>query len=64
MANRDPGPDSHTTAVLWDLLIALDAARADVWDDGFPFHAGVREGLERAAVLIRGRLAHLIETEP
>ena len=56
--------DHRAAAVtLWELLIALDAAAADVWQDGSPWQAGVREGLERAAVLVRGRLAHTLETE-
>jgi hypothetical protein len=43
--------------VLWDLLVDLDEATARVWDDGGPFNAGVREGLARAACLIRQALA-------
>jgi hypothetical protein len=57
------GHTDPATIVLWDLLVALDAAAADVWLDGSPWQAGVREGLERAAVLVRGRLAYLVETE-
>jgi hypothetical protein len=53
--------DPSTAVILWELLIALDAARAEVWDDGSPFHAGIREGLERAEVLVRGRLARVAE---
>lgn len=56
--------DHRAAAVtLWELLIALDAAAADVYDDGSPYRAGIREGLERAAVLVRDRLAHAVETE-
>jgi hypothetical protein len=49
--------------VLYDLILALDEAAADVWDDGSPWKAGVREGLERAAVLVRFRLALIAETD-
>lgn len=57
-AADEPG----AAVILWELLIALDAARADVWDDGGPFHAGIREGLERAGILVRGRLARFVES--
>jgi hypothetical protein len=58
-AADEPG----VAVILWELLIALDAARADVWEDGSGFHAGIREGLERAEVLVRGRLARVVEED-
>jgi hypothetical protein len=48
---------------LYDLLVEIDETAANVWQDGSPWQAGVREGLERAAVLVRVRLAHIIEEE-
>jgi hypothetical protein len=48
---------------LYDLLVELDETAAAVWQDGSPWQAGVREGLERAAVLVRERLAHAIQDD-